>query len=94
MQKGPHHFFFNWGGIGGRGKEDSSASHIPAVFPAHISFIEPSPDMHLNAWNILKNECNCQVFDENDCLLVHANEANFDNLKVVLGFKAWGNEHK
>ena len=54
MHKGPHQFFLNWGGIGGRGKEDSSASHIPAVFPTHISFIEPSPDMHLNAWNILK----------------------------------------
>lgn len=49
--KGLTIFFFNWGG---RGKEDFSASHIPAVFPAHISFIEPSPDMHLNAWNILK----------------------------------------
>lgn len=54
MQKGPHQFFFNWEGIEGRGKEDSLASHIPAVFPAHISFTEPSPHMHLNAWNILK----------------------------------------
>lgn len=53
-KKGLTNFFFNWGGIGGRGNEDSLASHIPAVFPAHISFIEPSLHMHLNAWNILK----------------------------------------
>ena len=37
-----------------------------------------------------KNGCNCEVFDENDCLLVHANEANFDNLKVILGPRLGG----
>lgn len=66
--------FFNWRGIRERGREDSLAAPFPAVFPAHISFIEPSPQSERVEHT--KNESNSEAFAKNNCLLVHENETN------------------
>ena len=72
--KRPSPIFFNWRGIRERGREDSLAAPLPAVFPAHISFIEPSPQSERVEHT--KNESNSEAFAKNNCLLVHENETN------------------